>query len=154
MNSWNYEELGFRSQQELDESIKRVKADPKNDLELRAENRAKFESINKNGGVDFNALNEGVRLSELDRVVASKLYWEREAEKQKEAQEEVNDLMSKVADTITDEAKEEAEKELRKQKAKAEAELEKQIYSKHNVLSNKEVEENQLLGNMLKDLKL
>ena len=157
MNSWNYEELGFKSQKEMEESIARVKAvkkNPKNDLELRAENRARFEATSENGGIDFKGLEEGARLAELDRVVASKLYWEREAEKQKEAQEEVNDLMSKVADSIKTENEAEAQREFNKQKAKADEELQKEIYSKHGVKTDKEEETDQLLGNMLKGLKL
>ena len=91
MNNWNYEELGFRSQEEMEESIARVKAakkNPKNDLELRAENKARFDAMNKNGGIDLKGIQEGARLAELDRVVANKLYWEKEAEKQKAEQEE------------------------------------------------------------------
>lgn len=157
MNNWNYEELGFRSQKEMEESIERVKStkvNPKNDLELRAENKARFEAMSEDGSIDLKGIQEGARLEELDRVVASKLYWEREAEKQKAEQEEVSKIMGATADTITDEEKEEAEKELRKQKAKAEAELEKEVYSKHNVKTTKEEETDQLLGDMLKGLKL
>ena len=64
MNNWNYEELGFRSQKEMEESIERVKAakkNPKNDLELRAEHKARFDAISKDGGIDFKGLEEGAR---------------------------------------------------------------------------------------------
>ena len=155
--NWNYEELGFRSQKEMEESIERVKAElanPRNDLELRAANKAKFDAMNKNSGIDFKGLEEGARLAELDRVVANKLYWEKEAEKQKEAQEEINKLMSMAADTITDEAKEEAEKELRKQKSIRDEELQKEIYSKHGVKTDKQIEEEAAYKSMLDSLKL
>ena len=158
MNSWNYEELGFRSQNELDESIARVKetkVNPKNDLELRDYNRRKTnEYTTSTGGLDFKGLEEGARLAELDREVARKLYWEKEAERQRAEQEEVSKLMRATADTITDEAKEEAEKELRKQKAKADEELQKEIYLKHNVKTDKEIEEENSYKEMLKGLKL
>jgi len=157
MNSWNYEELGFRSQEEMEESIARVKAakkNPKNDLELRAENKARFDAMNKNGGIDLKGIQEGARLEELDRVVASKLYWEREAEKQKAEQEEINKLMGAVADNIKTEKEAEAQREFEKQKAKADEELQKQIYSKHNVKTDKQIEEEAAYKSMLDSLKL
>ena len=158
MINWNYEELGFRSQKEMEESIERVKAakaNPKNDLEVRAHNRQKTNKlINPNGGIDFNGLEEGARLAELDRVVASKLYWEREAEKQKAEQEEINKLMGAVADNIKTEKEAEAQREFEKQKAKADEELQKQIYSKHNVKTDKQIKEEAAYKSMLDSLKL
>ncbi len=158
MSNWNYEELGFRSQKEMEESIERVKAakaNPKNDLEVRAHNRQKTNKlINPNGGIDFNGLEEGARLAELDRVVASKLYWEREAEKQKAEQEEINKLMGAVADSIKTEKEAKAQREFEKQKAKADEELQKEIYSKHNVKTDKQIEEEAAYKNLLDSLKL
>ena len=151
----NWEELGFRNKDEMEESIKRVKAakkNPKNDLELRAENKAKFDTMTVNGAIDLKGIQEGARLEELDRVVASKLYWEREAEKQKAEQEEISKLMSKVSNNIEAENEAEAKLELRKAKAKAEAELEKEIYSKHNVKTEKETATDEALKGMLKGL--
>ena len=157
MINWNYEELGFRSQEEMEESIARVKAakkNPKNDLELRAENKARFDAMNKNGGIDLKGIQEGARLEELDRVVASKLYWEREAEKQKAEQEKINKLMRAAADNIKTEKEAEAQREFEKQKAKADEELQKQIYSKHNVKTDKQIEEEAAYKSMLDSLKL
>lgn len=157
MNNWNYEELGFRSQKEMEESIERVKAakaNPKNDLELRAENKARFEATSKDGGIDFKGLEEGARLAELDRVVASKLHWEREAEKQKAEQEEVSKLMEAVADNIEAENEAKAKREFEKQKAEADEELQKQIYSKHNVKTEKELEEAEAYKSLLNGLNL
>ena len=157
MINWNYEELGFRSQKELEESIERVKAakkNPKNDLELRAENKARFDAMNKNGGIDLKGIQEGARLAELDRVVANKLYWEKEAEKQKAEQEEVNNLMSKLADKLKTDKEVEAEKEFKMKQAKVEAELQKEIYKKHNVKTDKQLEEEAAYKSMLDSLKL
>ena len=157
MINWNYEELGFRSQKELEESIERVKAakkNPKNDLELRAENKARFDAMNKNGGIDLKGIQEGARLAELDRVVANKLYWEKEAEKQKAEQEEVNNLMSKLADKLKTDKEVEAEKEFKMKQAKVEAELQKEIYKKHNVKTDKQIEEEAAYKSMLDSLKL
>ena len=157
MNSWNYEELGFRSQEEMEESIARVKAakkNPKNDLELRAENKARFDAMNKNGGIDLKGIQEGARLEELDRVVASKLYWEREAEKQKAEQEEINKLMGAVADNIKTEKEAEAQREFEEQKAKAEKELQKEIYSKHNVKTDEQKKQDGAYKGLLDGLNL
>lgn len=156
MNNWNYEELGFRSQKEMEESIERVKeaiANPKNELEKRAANKAKFDAMNKNGGIDFKGLEEGARLAELDRVVASKLYWEREAEKQRAEQEELNKLMTAVGKSIAKDNEAAAKAEFAEQKAKAEKELEKQIYSKHGVKTEKQLKEEAAYKSLLKGLR-
>ena len=156
MNNWNYEELGFRSQKEMEESIERVKeaiANPKNELEKRAANKAKFDAMNKNGGIDFKGLEEGARLAELDRVVASKLYWEREAEKQRAKQEELNKLMTAAGKSIAKDNEAAAKAEFAEQKAKAEKELEKQIYSKHGVKTEKQLKEEAAYKSLLEGLK-
>lgn len=155
MNNWNYEELGFRSQKEMEESIKRVQEKKNlNNLELRAYNKAKFDTMTVNGGLDFKSVEEGARLEQLDKVVFNKLYWDKEEARRKAEQKEVSDLMSKVSNNIEAEKEAEAQRELRKAKAKAEVQLQKEIYSKHNVKTDKEEETDQLLGNMLKGLKL
>lgn len=157
MSNWNYEELGFRSQKEMEESIERVKAElanPRNDLELRAANKAKFDAMNKNSGIDFKGLEEGARLAELDRVVASKLHWEKEEEKQKAKQEEINKLMGALSDSIKTEKEAEAQREFEKQKAKADEELQKEIYSKHGVKTEKQLKEEAAYKNLLDSLKL
>ena len=156
MINWNYEELGFRSQKELEESIERVKHKAKADsLEYEIERRKKSQDlINGNGGIDLKGIQEGARLEELDRVVASKLYWEREAEKQKAEQEEINKLMGAVADNIKTEKEAEAQREFKKQKAKVDEELQKEIYKKHNVKTDKQIEEEAAYKSMLDSLKL
>lgn len=144
MSNWDYEALGFKSQKEMEESIERVKAEfanPRNELEVRAANKAKFDAMNKNSGIDFKGLREGARLAELDEVVASKLRWEKEEAQRQAEQEEVNRLMRAAADNITLENEKKAKRELAEQKAKADEELEKQIYSKHNVKTDKQIKE-------------
>ncbi len=155
MSNWNYEELGFRSQKEMEESIERVKAaktNPKNDLELRAENRARFDAMNKNDGIDFKGLEEGARLAELDRVVASKLHWEREEAIQRAEQEKLNKLLRAAAESTAEDKEKKAKRELAEQKEKAEQELEKQIYSKHGVKTDEEQARDESLRSMLKGL--
>ena len=156
MSNWNYEELGFRSQKEMEESIARVKAElanPRNDLELRAANKAKFDAMNKNGGIDFRGLEEGARLAELDRVVRNKLHFEKQEAKLAKEQEELNKLMTAAAETIAKDNEAAAKAEFEKLKAKQEAELEKQIYSKHGAKTEKQLEEEKIYKSLLGGLK-
>jgi hypothetical protein len=156
MSNWDYEELGFRSQKEMEESIARVKAakaNPKNDLELRAANKAKFDAMNKNSGIDFKGLKEGARLAELDRVVASKLHWEEEEAKQRAEQEKLDKLLRAAAEKISQEREAKANKEFAEQKAKADKELEKQIYSKHGVKTEKQLKEEAAYKSLLEGLR-
>lgn len=156
MSNWNYEELGFRSQKEMEKSIERVKAElanPRNDLELRASNKAKFEAMNKNGGINFKGLEEGARLAELDRIVASKLHWEKEEAIQRAKQEKLNELLRAAAKSVTEENEKKAKREFAEQKEKAEKELEKQIYSKHGVKTEKQLKEEAAYKSLLGGLK-
>ena len=156
MSNWNYEELGFRSQKEMEESIERVKeaiANPKNELEKRAANKAKFDAMNKNGGIDFRGLEEGARLAELDRVVRNKLHFEKQEAKLAKEQEELNKLMTAAAETIAKDNEAAAKAEFEKLKAKQEAELEKQIYSKHGAKTEKQLEEEKIYKSLLGGLK-
>lgn len=141
--NWNYEELGFRSQKEMEESIERVKAakaNPKNELELRAENRAKFDAMNKNDGIDFKGLYEGARLEELDRAVASKLYREKERTIQEAEDKELTDLLSKASDKIAQDKKLKADREIAEAKAKANRDIEAALYKKNGVRVETEIE--------------
>lgn len=156
MNNWDYEALGFRSEKEMEESIARVKAakaNPKNDLELRAANKAKFDAMNKNSGIDFKALKEGARLEGLDAAVASKLHWEEEEAKQRAEQEKLDKLLKAAAKSTTEDKEKKAKRELAEQKAKAEKELEKQIYSKHGVKTEKQLKEEAAYKSLLEGLR-
>lgn len=156
MSNWDYEALGFRSEKEMEESISRVKAaqkNPKNDLELRAANKAKFDAMNKNGGIDLKGLEDGARLAELDRVVASKLHWEKQEAKLAKEQEELNKLLTAAAETIAKDNEAAAKAEFEKLKAKQEAELEKQIYSKHGAKTEKQIEEEAAYKSLLGGLR-
>lgn len=157
MNNWNYESLGFKSQKEMEESIERVKQQmehPKSELEIRQQNRENFEKLNEHGGIDFEALNAGARLQELDKVVKNKLIFEKQEEKLVKEQEELNKLMTAAAETIAKDNEAAAKAEFEKLKAKQEAELEKQIYSKHGAKTEKQIEEEAAYKSMLDSLKL
>ena len=152
----NWEELGFKSKEELDQSIKRVKERAKgNDLLHEIKRRREAQDlILDNGGIDFKGLEEGARLEELDRLVASKLYEEKEQAKVREHQEATNKVIKGLADKLEAEDKEKAEAELRKAEAKQKEELQKEIYSKHNVKTDKQIEEEEAYKSMLDGLKL
>lgn len=158
MSNWNYEALGFRSQKEMEESIERVKAakaNPMNDSELRAYNRQKTdELINPNGGIDFKGLEEGARLSELDRVVASKLYQEKEAEKQRAEQEELDKLLKAAAESSALDKKAKAEKMIKEEQAKHQKELEQEAKRIYGVDSTDEIRKNEAYKAMLNGLGL
>lgn len=156
MSNWNYEELGFRSQKEMEESIERVKQQmehPKSELEIRQQNRKNFEKLNKHGGIDFEALNEGARLQELDKVVKNKLIFEKQEEKLVKEQEELNKLMTAAAETIAKDNEAAAKAEFEKLKAKQEAELEKEIYLKHGAKTEKQLEEEAAYKSLLGGLR-
>jgi len=157
MNNWNYVELGFKSQAEMEESIERVKvvkANPKNELEERAENRAKFDLMSENNGIDFKGLEEGARLAELDRVVASKLYREKEEERQRAEQEGLNKLLKAAAESTTIEKKTKAEREIKEEEEKFQKELDQKIKNQYGLDSKEEVKRNEAYKAMLNGLAL
>lgn len=140
---WNYQEMGFNSQEELKESYDRVKErmnNPKNDIERAVENRNELQAeLNANNNVlDTQKLREDVRKSNLDIKVHNHILYERERSKQRAKQEEMEDLFKSTAESITAENEAKAEKEMKKAREKAEAELQKDIHSKHNVKTDKE----------------
>lgn len=152
MNNWNYESLGFKSQKEMEESIARVKearANPKNNLQTEAENRAKYDAMN--GQLDYNILEAGARLAKLDRIVSSKLdFEEREAQVNAE-QEKFNSFMERIAKRIEDENKAKADQEIAKLKAQKEKEIEAEIFNKYGIKN--ETETDKLYKSLLNELK-
>lgn len=151
--NWNYEELGFKSEAEMKESIARVERRMKMDsLELEIERRKEAQStINDRGGIDFIALNEGARLEELDQVVHNRILYEREQAKLQAEQEEMQKLLSAAADNITAEKEAEAQREMQKEKEKAEAKLQQEIYSKQGVKTDKEKQLDEAYSKLLRD---
>ena len=157
MSNWDYEALGFRSEKEMEESIERVKAEfanPRNELEVRAANKAKFDAMNKNSGIDFKGLEEGARLAELDRVVASKLHWEREEAKRKAEQGELDKLLKAAAENITEEKETKAEREIKEEEEKLQKELDQKIKNQYGLESKEELERNKAYKGLLDGLGL
>ena len=152
MKDWDYKELGFDSQKEMEESIARVKearANPKNILQTEAENRAKYDAMN--GQLDYNILEDGARLAKLDRIVSSKLdFEEREAQVNAE-QEKFNSFMERIAKRIEDEDKAKADQEIAKLKAQKEKEIEAEIFNKYGIKN--ETETDKLYKSLLNELK-
>ena len=153
-NNWNYEELGFRSELEMKESIARVERRMKmGDVERESERRREAQStIDERGRIDFTALNEGARLERLDQVVQSRIAYDQEQAKLQAEQEEIQELMNAFSEHIQLENEAKAQKELQKEKEKLEADLQKEIYSKHNVKTDKEKERDEALSSLLDSL--
>ena len=129
--NWNYEELGFKSDAEMRESIARVERRKKMDsLELDIELlNERQKNIDAQGNIDLEAIEAGARLEHLDTVVQSKIYEAEQQAKLQAKQAEMQGLMRGLAERTENENKQEAERELEKAKAKADAELQKEIYS-------------------------
>lgn len=113
---------------------------------------------NERGQVDLNDLGKAIDKAEEranQRILDhNEKIRAREEAKLKAEQEEINKLMSGLSEQVEAEDKEKAEAELRKAEAKQKEELQKEIYSKHNVKTDKEIERDEAYKEMLKGLKL
>lgn len=146
---WNYEELGFNSEAEMQASIARVKRKQNmSDFEIKMENLHDG-TISKSGAINFNALREGERLSDLDIKVHNKLIADRELKRQRAEQEKMQHLMSGLSESIEKDNRAKAEKEFADEKAKLEAELQKEVYSKHGVVTDAEAIQRKSLSNLI-----
>lgn len=151
-NNWNFEELGFTSEAEMQASIARVKRKQNmNDIEIRMENLHDG-TISKSGGIDFNALREGERLSNLDIKVHNKLIADRELKRLQAEQKKMQSLMSGLSESVEKDNRSKAEKEFADQKAKLESELQKEVYSKHGVITDAEAIQRKSLSNLMKSV--
>lgn len=150
--NWNYEELGFKSEQEMNESIARVERKMKmtRDELVREEMKEGF----ARGRTEFSfaAMEEGARLEELDRVVRNRIMYEKEQAKIQAEREETQRLFNKLAESIREENEANAQRELQEEKERLEAELQSKIYSKHNVKTDKEKQRDEALSSLLDSL--
>ncbi|MBG9989018.1 hypothetical protein HZY88_08525 [Aerococcaceae bacterium DSM 111176] len=150
--NFNYEELGFESEEELQESIARVER-RKNMSEVEEEIESlNTRTIDSKGNIDFEAMNAGARLEYLDRLVQSKMYEAQQEAKRQAEQAKMQGLMSGLSEHVDKEKKEKAQRELDKAKQKADAELQKEIFEKHGVKTDKQQADDEALRSMLKDL--
>lgn len=150
--NFNYEELGFESEEELQESIARVErrknmSDVEEEIEY-LNNR----TIDSKGNIDFEAMNAGARLEYLDRLVQSKMYEAQQKASLQAEQEQIQGLMSGLSKQIDTDKKTKAQRELQEAKQKADAELQKEIFEKHGVKTDKQQADDEALRSMLKDL--
>lgn len=158
--NWDYKEMGFRSEEEMWESINRVTEqlkNPKSRAEKQMENRAKFEAIlGENNRIDLNELfeklEEGAKLESLDDKVRYRIFYEEEQAKIQAKREEMQSLFKALADDITAEKESKAQREMQKEKERLEAELENEIYSKYTVKTDKEKQIDEALGELLSNL--
>ena len=151
--NFNYEELGFNSEEELQESIARVERRKNMDsVEIEIE-QMNNRTIDNKGNIDFEAMNAGARLEYLDRLVQSKMYEAQQEATRQAEQAKVQRFMDGLAEHVDKDKKEKAQRELEKAKQKADAELQKEIYSKHHVKTDEEEAKDNSYRSMLKDLK-
>ena len=148
--NWDYEALGFKSENEMKESIDRVERKMKMDpLELEIEQRSKASTTINNGGIDFTAMNEGARLEELDRLVHNRIIHDKEQAKAQAEQEKWQNLFKAAGDSVAAENEAKAQRELQKKKEELESDLQKEVYSKHRVKTDKEKELNNAYSKLL-----
>ena len=151
--NFNYEELGFESEEELRESIARVER-RKSMSEVEEEiEYLNNRTIDSKGNIDFEAMNAGARLEHLDQVVQSKMHEAREQARLQAEQEQIQGLMSGLSKQIDTDKEANAQRELQKAKEKADAELQKEIFEKHGVKTDKQQADDESLRSLLKDLK-
>ena len=113
---------------------------------------------NERGQIDLNDLGKAIdkaeeradqRIKDHNEKIRAK-----EEARLKAEQEEINKLMKAAAEKIKTDDEVEAQRELQKQKEKLEDDLQKEIYSKYNVKTDKEIEEAEAYKSLLNGLNL
>src|SRR5690625_270633 len=123
MTEWNYKELGFNSEHEMNESIKRVKhkLSLTRDELIREEHKERFRRADT--PFNFNAAEEGARLEALDDKVFHRIKHDREQAKLLKEQQERQEMLNSLGDMMQEEKEKEAQREYERQKEEAEAKL-------------------------------
>lgn len=150
--NWNYEELGFKSESEMKESIARVQRKLSMTSDELAREEIKEGYARARNKFSFAGMEEGARLEKLDRTVRDRILHEREQAKIQAKREEMDKLMNAFSDHVQEENEAKAQQEYEEQKAKAEEKLQKEIYSKHGVKTDKEKQQDEALGKLLDSL--
>lgn len=145
-NNWSYEELGFKSESEMKDSIKRAehKLSLTRDELIREEHKERFRRADT--PFNFNAAEEGARLEALDDKVFHRIKHEREQQRVLKEQQERQDMLNSIGELMQKENEKEAQKEYEKQKEEAEAKLRKELNAKHNVSIQTEEEKEREKG--------
>lgn len=152
---WDYEAMGFRSEQELKESYERVMKrlnNPKSEIESEIERYNEFQAEleTNNNQLDTAKLREKARLQELDRIVENKIIRQLQEEKRKAEQEEIQKLFSGLAEKVREEKEAEAEREFEKERQKLSDELQDKIYGKHGVKTERQKQLDEAYSKLLK----
>lgn len=152
--NWNYEELGFKNEQEMAESIARVepKLEMTKDELIREEHKERFRRADT--PFNFNAAKEGARLEALDDKVFHLIKHEREQAKLLKEQQERQDMLNSIGELMQKEKEKEAKREYERQKEEAEAKLREELNAKHNVniQTEEEKEREKGLSDMITNL--
>ena len=153
MSEWDYKDLGFDSQEEMEASIARVreaKLNPKSALADRVANAEKYRAhINEFGGIDFEKLKEGAREEALDKAVMRKLYFEEQERNVQKRADEVNELLKKAAESSAIDKQKAAEKKLKEETEKTASEIKARVSKEYNL---EDEAQNNLYRNLLKGL--
>ena len=119
----DWKEIGFNSEEEMKASIERVqraRRNPPSPIQQRVDNMNRTQAnVDEWGRLDINAIAEGARLEELDKVVASRLYQEEQRAKEQKRTDAINDLLKKAAAATKAENEAKAQAAIDKEKAEA-----------------------------------
>ncbi|WFF72998.1 hypothetical protein [Proteiniclasticum sp. QWL-01] len=119
----DWKEIGFNSEEEMKASIERVqraRRNPPSPIQQGLDNKSRLqENMDEHGRLDLNAISEGARLEELDKVVASRLYQDEQRAKEQKRTDAINDLLKKVAAATKAENEAKAQAAIDKEKAEA-----------------------------------
>ena len=157
MSEWDFKELGFISQEEMEASLARVreaKLNPKSDLAEQAANAEKYRAhINEFGGIDFEKLNEAARVQALDEKVMRKLHWEEQDRRAQKRADEINELLKKAGESSSIDRQKAAEKKIQEETEKAEAEIRARHLKEQGLNSDEEIKTNNYYASLLRGLK-
>ncbi len=157
MSEWDFKDLGFISQEEMEASIARVreaKLNPMNDLAQSAANAEKYRAhINEYGGIDLEKLKDGAREQALDEKVMRKLHWEEQDRKAQKRADEVNELLKKAGESSAIDRQKAAEKKIQEETEKAEAEIRARHLKENGLKSEEEIKTNNSYASLLRGLK-
>lgn len=157
MSEWDYKELGFKSLEEMQESIKRVKQawkEPLNDLQQRAINYERTRGmLEENRGPDFKALEEGARLDQLDQEVNFRMGLKDQQDENQKRSEEINNLLIKAGESTTAEKRAKAEARINEDQEKAAAEIRARRLKEQGLKSDEEIKINKSFADLLRGLK-
>lgn len=152
--NWNYEELGFKSEAEMNDSIKRAehKLSLTRDELIREEHEERFRRADT--PFNFNAAEEGARLEALDDKVFHLIKHEREQQRVLKEQQARQEQLNAIGELWQKEKEKEAQREYERQKEEAEAKLREELNAKYNVniQTEEEKEREKELSDMITNL--